>query len=145
MNFIISIIRTLFRHRWLILVGTAIFTLLVFYYTRHMQGGYDVKATLYTGVASGYNLESDKRTDWATVQNSMDNLISIMQAESTLKRVFLRLFARVLIQGNPDNDNDGVTPKIKQLPIWKHICVRKKVTTSMKCSTTITLSIATTL
>lgn len=40
MNFIISIIRTLFRHRWLILVGTAIFTLLVFYYTRHMQGGY---------------------------------------------------------------------------------------------------------
>ena len=25
------------------LVGTAIFTLLVFYYTRHMQGGYDVK------------------------------------------------------------------------------------------------------
>ena len=57
MNFIISIIRTLFRHRWLILVGTAIFTLLVFYYTRHMQGGYDVKATLYTGVASGYNLD----------------------------------------------------------------------------------------
>lgn len=48
-----------------------------------------MKATLYTGVASGYNLESDKRTDWATVQNSMDNLISIMQAESTLKRVSL--------------------------------------------------------
>ena len=110
MNFIISIIRTLFRHRWLILIGSSIFTLLVIYYTRHMQGGYDVKATLYTGVASGYNLESDKRTDWATVQNSMDNLISIMQAESTLKRVFLRLFARVLIQGNPDNENDGVTP-----------------------------------
>lgn len=85
MNFIISIIRTLFRHRWLILIGTALFTLLVIYYTRHMQGGYDVKATLYTGVASGYNLESDKHTDWATVQNSMDNLISIIQAESTLK------------------------------------------------------------
>lgn len=110
MNFIISIIRTLFSHRWLILIGTSVFTLLVFYYTRHMRGGYDVKATLYTGVASGYNLESDKRTDWATVQNSMDNLISIMQAESTLKRVFLRLFARVLIQGNPENENDGITP-----------------------------------
>lgn len=109
MNFIISAIRTLFRHRWLILVGTSIFTLLVFYYTRHMRGGYDVKATLYTGVASGYNLESDKRTDWATVQNSMDNLISIMQAESTLKRVFLRLFSRVLIQGNPEKDTDLIT------------------------------------
>ena len=109
MNFIISTIRTLFRHRWLILIGTALFTLFVIYYTRHMQGGYDVKATLYTGVASGYNLESDKRTDWATVQNSMDNLISIMQAESTLKRVCLRLFARVLIQGNPDKENNGIT------------------------------------
>jgi uncharacterized protein involved in exopolysaccharide biosynthesis len=109
MNFIISIIRTLFRHRWLILIGTALFTLMVIYYTRHMRGGYDVKATLYTGVASGYNLESDKRTDWATVQNSMDNLISIMQAESTLKRVCLRLFARILIQGSPDKENNGIT------------------------------------
>lgn len=109
MNYIISIIRALFRHRWLILLGTTFFTLLVIYYTRHMQGGYDVKATLYTGVASGYNLESDKRTDWATVQNSMDNLISIMQAESTLKRVCLRLFARILIQGNTDKENNGIT------------------------------------
>ena len=110
MNFIISTIRTLFRHRWLILIGTTLFTLLVIYYTRHMRGGYDVKATLYTGVASGYNLENDKRTDWATVQNSMDNLISIMQAESTLKRVCLRLFSRVLIQGNPEKEQNGITP-----------------------------------
>ena len=109
MNFVISTIQTLFRHRWLLLIGTTLFTLSVIYYTRHMQGGYDVKATLYTGVASGYNLESDKRTDWATVQNSMDNLISIMQAESTLKRVCLRLFARVLIQGNPDRETNGIT------------------------------------
>lgn len=109
MNYIISIIRTLFSHRWLILIGTAFFTLLTIYYTRHMQGGYDVKATLYTGVASGYNLESDKRTDWATVQNSMDNLISIIQAESTLKRVCLRLFSRVLIEGRPDKENNGIT------------------------------------
>lgn len=110
MNFIISTIKTLFHHRWLILIGTVLFTLLVIYYTRHMQGGYDVKATLYTGVASGYSLENDKRTDWATVQNSMDNLISIMQAESTLKKVCIRLFARVLIKGNPEKENDGITP-----------------------------------
>src|SRR5699024_6998035 len=109
MNFIISIIRTLFHHRWTILVGTSVFTLLVFYFTRHMQGGYDVKATLYTGVASGYNLESDKRTDWATVQNSLDNRISLMQGESTVKRVFLRLFSRVLILGNPETENEGIT------------------------------------
>lgn len=49
MNFVISTIQTLFRHRWLLLIGTTLFTLSVIYYTRHMQGGYDVKATLYTG------------------------------------------------------------------------------------------------
>ena len=110
MDFIISTIRTLLRHLWIILVGTTLFTLFVIYYTRHMVGGYEVKATLYTGVASGYNLESDKRTDWAMVQNSMDNLISIMQAESTLKRVSLRLYARVLIKGDPTKEVDGITP-----------------------------------
>lgn len=110
MNYIISTIQTLFRHRWLILIGTAVFTSLVMFFTRHMQGGYDVKATLYTGVASGYNLESDKRTDWASVQNSMDNLISIMQAESTLKRVSLRLFARVLIEGDSEKEHNNITP-----------------------------------
>lgn len=109
MNFIISAIRTLFRHRWLILVGTSLFTLIIIFYTRHMRGGYDVKATLYTGVASGYNLENDKHMDWAMIQNSMDNLISIMQAESTLKKVSIRLFARVLIQGNPDKEHNGIS------------------------------------
>lgn len=169
MNYIISIIRALFRHRWLILLGTTFFTLLVIYYTRHMQGGYDVKATLYTGVASGYNLESDKRTDWATVQNSMDNLISIMQAESTLKRVCLRLFARILIQGNPDKENNGITASSynytynhlknspngaeilklidkssedKTVANLENICVHIEITISMDYFTTITLFIA---
>lgn len=109
MNFVISIIRTLFRHRWLILVGTTLITAFVFYYTRHMSGGYEVKATLYTGIASGYNLENDQRTDWSMVQNSMDNLISIIQAESTLKKVFVRLFARVLIKGDPKKNQNGIS------------------------------------
>lgn len=109
MNFIISIIRTLFRHYRLILIATALFAAFAFYYTRHMSGGYEVKATLYTGIASGYNLESSQRTDWSMVQNSMDNLISIIQAESTLKKVFVRLFARVLIKGDPQKNQNGIS------------------------------------
>lgn len=110
MNFIISIIRTLFHHRWTILVGTSVFTLLVFYFTRHMQGGYDVKAIfIYGSRFRDITWRATNVTDWATVQNSMDNLISIMQAESTLKRVFLRLFSRVLILGNPETENEGIS------------------------------------
>ncbi|MDD3037753.1 hypothetical protein [Bacteroides sp.] len=110
MNFIISTIRTLFRHYWQIILVTSICTGIAYYLTLNMRGGYDVKSTLYTGVASGYNLESEKQTNWAMVQNSMDNLISIIQAESTLKRVSIRLFARVLIEGNPDKEVNGITP-----------------------------------
>ncbi|THC82771.1 hypothetical protein E7X23_26520, partial [Bacteroides fragilis] len=44
---------------------------------------------------------------WALAQNSMDNLINIIQAESTLKRVSLRLFSRVLVKGDPNKDNEG--------------------------------------
>ena len=57
MNFVISTIQTLFRHRWLLLIGTTLFTLSVIYYTRHMQGGYDVKATLYR---TKFNGQSDQ-------------------------------------------------------------------------------------
>lgn len=109
MDFIISIIRALFRHRLVILSVTFLLTLFSIFYTRHMRGAYDVKATLYTGVVSGYNLESDKHTDWSVIQNSMDNLISIIQAESTLKQVSLRLFSRVLIKGNPNKDVEGIS------------------------------------
>ena len=110
MDFIISIIRTLFRHRWIIILIPLIVGSYLYYSTRHMRGGYDVKATLYTGVASGYSLENDNQTDLATVQNSMDNLISIIQAESTLKRVSLRLFARVLMKGNSTKEVDWISP-----------------------------------
>ncbi|EXY56234.1 putative ATP synthase F1, delta subunit domain protein, partial [Bacteroides fragilis str. 3976T7] len=74
-----------------------------------MKGGYNVEATLYTGVVSGYSIEENTKVDWALAQNSMDNLINIIQAESTLKRVSLRLFSRVLVKGDPNKDNEGIT------------------------------------
>jgi uncharacterized protein involved in exopolysaccharide biosynthesis len=111
MGIILSIIQTLFRHRWFIVLTVVLCTLAAIFHTRNMRGSYTVKATLYTGVASGYHLESDKRVDWGMVQNSMDNLISIIEAESTLKRVSLRLFARVLMMGSPDREQNGITPE----------------------------------
>ena len=68
-----------------------------------------MEATLYTGVVSGYGVEESTKVDWALAQNSMDNLINIIQAESTLKRVSLRLFSRILVKGSPDKDNEGIT------------------------------------
>ena len=39
----------------------------------------------------------------------IDNLIHIIESESTLKRVSMRLFARVLVKGSPDRDQNEIT------------------------------------
>ena len=110
MEYILYISRFLYRIRWWLLIGTAIITFAVYYFGKRMIGKtYNVEATLYTGAASGYNLEGgNNKVDWATTQNAMDNLMNIIKAESTLKRVSMRLYARSLIKGNPKEDNEFI-------------------------------------
>ena len=110
MDYILNFFRFLYRIKWWLLLGTAIITLLAIYATRNMKRTYRVDATLYTGVVSGYSIEGGSgTTDWAATQNAMDNLINIIRAESTLKRVSLRLYARNLINGDPQKDNNYIT------------------------------------
>lgn len=111
MEYILYICRFLYRIRWWLLIGTAIITFTVYHFGRRMLGRtYYVEATLYTGAASGYNIEGgNNKVDWATAQNTMDNLMNIIKAESTLKRVSMRLYARILIKGNPEKDNEFIT------------------------------------
>lgn len=109
MDYVLYLLRALYRVKWWILLGTALITAIVYFRTGNLRGGYNVEATLYTGVVSGYGVEESTKVDWALAQNSMDNLINIIQAESTLKRVSLRLFSRILVKGSPDKDNEGIT------------------------------------
>ena len=75
-----------------------------------MRGGYNGESTLYTGVVSGYSIEENNAgVNWAIAQNAIDNLIHIIESESTLKRVSMRLFARVLVKGSPDRDQNEIT------------------------------------
>lgn len=110
MEYILYIGRFLYRIRWWLLLGTIIITTAVYYYGKRMIGKkFYVEATLYTGIASGYDIEGgNNKVDWATAQNAMDNLISIIKAESTLQRVSMRLYARSLINGNPDKDTEYI-------------------------------------
>jgi len=110
MEYILYISRFLYRIRWWLLIGTIIITFTVYRLGKHMLGKkFYVEATLYTGVASGYDIEGGSgKVDWVTAQNAMDNLISIIKAESTLQRVSMRLYARSLIKGDPKNDNEYI-------------------------------------
>lgn len=111
MEYILYLSRFLYRIRWWLLIGTAVITLAAYLITEKMSKSYNVEATLYTGVMSGYSIEEGNsgKQDWASAQNAMDNLINIIKAESTLKRVSIRLFARVLINGNAEQTTNNIT------------------------------------
>ena len=109
MDYILYITRFLYHIRWWLIIGTTIITLAVIYLTRNMRGNYYVESTLYTGVVSGYSIEASGKMDWAAAQNAMDNLINIIQTESTLKRVSRRLFARIMISGDATKDQNNIT------------------------------------
>lgn len=110
MEYILYLSRFIYRIRWWLLLGTGIITLAAIILTSNMARRYNVETTLYTGVVSGYSLEEGGgTTDWAATQNAMDNLINIIRAESTLKRVSLRLYARNLINGDAEKDNNYIT------------------------------------
>lgn len=109
MEYILYFSRFFYRIRWWLLLGTAIITIAAYLMTANLSKTYNVEATLYTGVVSGYSIEGGGSLDWAAAQNAIDNLINIIKAESTLKRVSYRLFARVLINGNAEYDDNNVT------------------------------------
>ena len=86
MDYILYLLRFIWRIRWWMFLGSIIITLAVIYATRNMSRTYTVEATLYTGVVSGYTIESENSNiDWFATNNSMDNIINIIQSEATLK------------------------------------------------------------
>ena len=110
MDYILYLLRPLWRVRWWIIIGTLIITTFVYYRAGNAHKTYNVDTTLYTGVISGYGVEDNAiAANWAMAQNAIDNLINIIRSESTLKRVSMRIFSRILVQGDPEKDQNGIT------------------------------------
>lgn len=99
-----------YRIRFWVIVGPLITTLLMIYQTRNISKDYEVSTTIYTGIASGYNIESDGTAslDWSMVNNTMENIINIIHSRSTLERVSLKLYAENMIYGDSLKDNNHI-------------------------------------
>ncbi len=113
MRTILYILNIIYRIRlWLIGIPLIV-TLIALFFTRNLPKSYQVTATVYAGVASGYNIESGTGgaaiADWNSVNNAMDNIINIIYSQATLKKVSIRLYARNMIHGNPEKDNNYIT------------------------------------
>lgn len=102
----------LYRIRYWLIIIPIITTLVAIYQTRDLERTYEVNTTVYTGIASGFTIESglegSTRVDWNSVSNGMDNIISIIRSKATLRQVSMRLYAQHMIYGSPDKDNNYI-------------------------------------
>lgn len=109
-TYIAYILKFLFRIKWWLIVCPVLVALLVYIYMGRQSRYYRSTTTIYTGIVSGYDLENGEgsRQDWNIINNAMDNLINIIKSQSTLHNVSLRLYARNMAYGNPDEDNNYI-------------------------------------
>lgn len=112
MELFYQLVKLMYRIRYWLIILPVMTTLIAVYLTMNLPRVYEVNTTIYTGVASGFTIESGietSRIDWNSVNNGMDNLISIIKSKATLREVSIRLYAQNMIFGNPEKDNNYIT------------------------------------
>lgn len=107
MEYLRYILKFFFRIRWWLIILPVIAAAIAWFVAQKLPLIYDVKTTIYTGIISGYNIESGS-VNMADARNNMANLLNIITAEKTLKQVSIRLLAECVIYGNPEKDNNYI-------------------------------------
>jgi uncharacterized protein involved in exopolysaccharide biosynthesis len=74
-----------------------------------MERVYDANTTIYTGMITGYNIEGGSGIAGGHSQTNMNNLMLIITTNNTIHEVALRLFARCMMYGNLNKDNNYIT------------------------------------
>ena len=113
MKIFLKLIKIFYKNRYLVLLVPAAIAILVYIILSLQPRMYKSSTTLYTGVVSGYDVisSSTARSDWMTVNNTIENMVSIIKAESTLEAVYLRLLALNLSNINTSADTEYMTAK----------------------------------
>lgn len=97
-------IRVLYYNWKVIVLSCIIPPIAIYFLTDNMEKKYQSSAMLYTGIASGYNIESAEGTklDYHVVNNAFDNLIALIKSRETLEEVGITLLSRHLMKKKPD-------------------------------------------
>jgi polysaccharide biosynthesis transport protein len=87
------------RNKWLLAGFPLTLAVVVFVFTMHMKREYTSSTLIYTGLVSGYTLETgeNSRMDYLAVNNAFDNLINTARARATVEEVGVRILAQHLL------------------------------------------------
>lgn len=101
---LIYFIRLFFKNVWLIFGVAFAMAGLVFILTGNQPKTFSASTTVYTGIATGYNIESgsNERFDMFANNAQFDNLINIIKSRQTQEKTAIRLMAQHLVLSKPD-------------------------------------------
>lgn len=103
------IVRFLYKIRWYLIILPMIALVVAWFSTRDMERIFDTNTTIYTGMITGYNIEGGTGTAGGQSQTNMTNLMLLIQTDATVHEVSLRLFARCMMYGNANKDNNYIS------------------------------------
>jgi uncharacterized protein involved in exopolysaccharide biosynthesis len=102
------IVRFLYKIRWYLIILPLIALVVAWFMTRNMDRVYDTNTTIYTGMITGYNIEGTGAVGGQS-QTNLKNLMLLVTTDATVHEVSLRLFARCMMYGNPNKDNNYIS------------------------------------
>ena len=103
------IVRFLYKIRWYLIILPMIALVIAWFSTRNMERVYDTNTTIYTGMITGYNIEGGTGAAGGQSQTNMTNLMLLITTDATIHEVSLRLFARCMMYGNLNKDNNYIS------------------------------------
>ena len=102
-------VRFLYKIRWYLVILPMIALIVAWFSTRNMERIYDTNTTIYTGMITGYNIEGGVGAAGGNSQTNITNLMLIITTDNTIHEVSLRLFARCMMYGNLNKDNNYIS------------------------------------
>ncbi len=89
----------LFKRNIIILIGIPfLLSVVVYYFVRNGEKVYQSEAIIYTGITTGYSIEStvQRSTDFFSTSAQFDNMINLLKSRQTVVETSLRLLAQDL-------------------------------------------------
>jgi len=110
MNFT-QIIRLVLKNIKLLIILPVLSASIIMILTKDQPKNYNTKSIIYTGIASGYSIESgdNTRVDHFATNNAFDNLLNIIESRKTINEVGLRLFVQNIMLQETDANYLSVT------------------------------------
>ncbi|MDD4640934.1 MAG: hypothetical protein PHF92_06215 [Bacteroidales bacterium] len=105
MNTLIVFFRFIYRLRYWLLLAPILTTGIAFFLTSSLPTSYEASTTIFTGITSSPDIDEENVSS-TKLNNTFDNIIYLVQSRTILEKLSIRLFTKVMMNGDPNKDNE---------------------------------------